>query len=69
MLNCIIGFSQTEFPFYEQVEFDFYQSTLIDSFPNKKKVKVYRYVLDFQPDYFVFHNPSCLGVKWKNNEQ
>lgn len=69
LLNCGIGISQTEFPFYEQIAFDFYQSTLIDSFPTKKKVKVYPFVLDFQPDYFVFNNPSCLGIKWRSNEQ
>ena len=69
LLNCGIGISQTEFPFYEQIAFDFYQTKLIDSFPTKRKVKVYPYVLDFHPDYFVFHNPSCLGIKWKNNKQ
>ena len=69
LLKCGIGISQTEFPFYEQIAFDFYQSKLIDSFPTKKKVKVYPYVFDFQPDYFVFSNPNCLGIKWKNNEQ
>tara|TARA_R110002049_G_scaffold43784_1_gene128721 strand:+ start:1353 stop:1883 length:531 start_codon:yes stop_codon:yes gene_type:complete len=69
LLKCGIGISQTEFPFYEQIAFDFYQSKLIDSFPTKKKIKVYQYVYDFQPDYFVFSNPNCLGIKWKNNEQ
>ena len=47
----------------------FFQSKLIDSFPTKKKVKVYPYVFNFQPDYFVFSNPNCLGIKWKSNEQ
>ena len=25
--------------------------------------------MSFQPNYFVFSNPICLGIKWKNNEQ
>lgn len=68
-LNCGIGISQSDFPFYEQIAFDFYQSIIIDSFPTKKKVKVYPYAFDFQPDYFAFSNPSCLGITWENNEQ
>lgn len=62
-----IGVSQTEFPFYEQIAFDFYQSTLIDSFPTKRKVKVYPYVMDFHPNKGGFYLPSCLGVDWKKN--
>lgn len=69
LLNSIIGISQTEFPFYEQIAFDFYQSTIIDSFPTKKKVKVYPNVFELRSDYLVFNNPSCLGLSWKSNDQ
>jgi len=69
LLNFGIGNAQTEFPFYEQIAFEFYQSTIIDSFPTKKKVKVYPYVMDFHPSGNVFSNPTCLGIVWKNNEQ
>jgi hypothetical protein len=69
LLNFGIGNAQTEFPFYEQIAFDFYQSKIIDSFPTKKKVKVYPYVIDFHPSGNVFSNPTCLGVVWKSNEQ
>ncbi|EAQ41251.1 hypothetical protein [Polaribacter sp. MED152] len=64
-----IGIAQTEFPFYEQIAFDFYQSKIINSFPTKRKVKVYPYVIDFHPTGNVFSNPTCLGIVWKSNEQ
>ena len=67
LLNCGIGISQTEFPFYEQIAFDFYQSKLIDSFPTKKKVKVYPYVMDFHPSRGNFYRPNCLGIDWKKS--
>ncbi|APZ47398.1 hypothetical protein BW723_15915 [Polaribacter reichenbachii] len=69
LLNCGIGISQTEFPFYEQIAFDFYQSTIIDSFPSKKKIKVYPYVMDFHPPRTGFYNPICLGISWKSKTQ
>ncbi|MFI2742751.1 hypothetical protein ACG2LH_08430 [Zhouia sp. PK063] len=69
LLNCIIGISQTKFPFYEQIAFDFYQSTIIDSFPSKKKITVYPYVTDFHLSGYVFSNPTCLGITWKSNKQ
>ena len=69
LLNCGIGISQTEFPFYEQIAFDFYQSTIIDSFPSKKKIKVYPYVMDFHPSRTRFYNPICLGISWKSKTQ
>ncbi|NKI33479.1 hypothetical protein [Croceivirga thetidis] len=69
LLQYGFGISQTEFPFYEQIALDFYRSKLVDSFPTKKKIKVYPYLHDFQANYFVFINPSCLGINWKNNAQ
>lgn len=74
LLNCGIGISQTEFPFYEQIAFDFYQSTLIDSFPTKNRVKVYKYATEFHTGLFSLHNtfttPNCLNnIAWKNNDQ
>lgn len=69
LLNCGIGISQNEFHFYEQIAFDFYQSKIIDSFPTKKKVKVYPFVIDFHTSGNVFSNPTCLGIIWKSNEQ
>ena len=69
LLNCGIGFAQTDFPFYEQIAFDFYQSKLIDSFPTKKKVKVYPYVMDFHPMGNAFSYPNCLGITWKGSGQ
>ena len=67
LLNFGIGIAQTEFPFYEQIAFDFYQSKLIDSFPTKKKVKVYPYVMDFHPSRGNFYRPNCLGIDWKKS--
>jgi hypothetical protein len=64
-----IGIAQTEFPFYEQIAFDFYQSKLIDSFPTKKKMKVYPYVVNFHPSGNAFSYPNCLGITWKSGEQ
>lgn len=69
LLNCGIGFSQTEFPFYEQIAFNFYQSTIIDSFPQKKKVKVYPYVMNFHSSRNEFYNPLCLGISWKSKSE
>lgn len=69
LFNCAIGFSQTEFPFYEQIAFDFYQSTIIDSFPQKKKVKVYPYVMNFHSSRNEFYNPLCLGISWKSKSE
>ena len=74
LLNCGIGIAQTEFPFYEQIAFDFYQSKLIDSFPTKKKVKVYKYATEFHTGLFSLHNifttPICLNdIVWKSNDQ
>lgn len=65
-----LGFAQEETPFYEQIAFDKYRSEIIDSFPVKKKVKVYKYVFDFQPTLFWFSTPSCLSnIVRKSNEQ
>ena len=69
LLTCGIGVAQTEFPFYEQIAFDFYQSKIIDSFPTKKKVKVYPYVIDFHPSGNSFSYPNCLGITWKGRGQ
>ena len=69
LINCGIGIAQTEFPFYEQIAFDLYQSKLIDSFPTKKKVKVYPYVMNFHPSGNAFSYPNCLGIIWKSGEQ
>ena len=69
LLNCGIGIAQTKFPFYEQIAFDFYQSQIIDSFPTKKKVKVYPFVIDFHPSGNAFSYPNCLGITWKSSEQ
>ncbi|MFC0603051.1 hypothetical protein [Winogradskyella pulchriflava] len=74
ILKCGIGISQTEFPFYEQIAFDFYESTLIDSFPTKKKVKVYKYATEFHTGVFSLHNtfttPNCLNnITWISNDQ
>ena len=69
LLNFGIGNAQTEFPFYEQIAFDFYQSKIIDSFPTKKKVKVYPYVMDFHPSGNAFSYPNCLGITWKGSGQ
>lgn len=66
---CRIGIAQTEFPFYEQIAFNFYQSKLIDSFPTKKKIKVYPYVMNFHPSGNAFSYPNCLGIIWKGGEQ
>lgn len=71
LLNCGIGIgiAQTKFPFYEQIAFDFYQTKIIDSFPTKKKVKVYPYIIDFHPSGKKFSYPNCLGITWKSREQ
>ena len=69
LLNCGIGISQTEFPFYEQIALDFYQSTIIDSFPQNKKVKVYPYVINFHPSTNEFNNPICLGMIGKRKNE
>ncbi|WP_299549950.1 hypothetical protein [Seonamhaeicola sp.] len=69
LINCTIGVSQTKYPFYEQIAFDFYKATIIDSFPSKKKIKVYPYVTDFHLSGYVFSNPRCLGITWKSNKQ
>ena len=69
LLNCGIGLAQTKFPFYEQIAFDYYQSEIIDSFPTKKKIKVYPYVIDFHSSGNVFSYPNCLGITWKGSGQ
>jgi len=63
-----LGFTQTNTSFYEQVAFDLYRTEIIDSFPVKKRIKVYKY--SFQPTLFYFFTPSCLtNIVWKSNDQ
>ena len=70
LLISELGFTQTETPFYEQIAFDKYRSEIIDSFPVKKRIKVYKYAFDFQPTLFWFYTPSCLSnIIWKSNDQ
>ena len=47
-----IAFLAQEKPFYEQLAFDHFSKKIIDSFPVKKKIRVYKYFIDFQPNYF-----------------
>lgn len=62
--------SQENIPFYEQIAFDKYRSEIIDSFPVKKRVKVYRYASEFHPILFWFYTPRCLSnIVWKSNNQ
>lgn len=65
-----VGFAQKNMPFYEQIAFDHYSTTIIDSFPVKKRIKVYMYAFDFQPILFYFYTPRCLtDIVWKSNSQ
>lgn len=69
-LSSGFGFAQENTPFYEQIAFDKYRSEIIDSFPVKKRIKVYKYAFDFQPTLFWFNTPSCLSnIVWKSNDQ
>ncbi|KGO93271.1 hypothetical protein [Flavobacterium subsaxonicum] len=52
--------AQAKFPFYEQLAFDFYRTTVLDSFPVKKKITVFKYILDVHPNYF-FTAPNYVG--------
>ena len=64
------GFAQISTPFYEQLAFDLYQAEIIDSFPVKKRIKVYKQALEFHPTLFWFYTPSCLkNIVWKSNDQ
>jgi len=70
LLISEFGFTQTEMPFYEQIAFDFYRTEIIDSFPIKKRIKVYEYAIEFQPTMLWFIRPNCLAdMVWKNNDQ
>ena len=70
LLISELGFSQKNKPFFEQIAFDLYRTEIIDSFPVKKQIKVYKYAFDFQPTLFWFFTPSCLSnIVWKSNDQ
>jgi hypothetical protein len=65
-----LGFAQKKMPFYEQIAFDFYRSEIIDSFPVKKRIKIYKYAYDFQPNTHWFYTPSCLtNIVGKGSKQ
>ncbi len=68
LFNYTICVSQIDFPFYEQIAFDFYQSTIIFSFPQEKKVKVYPYVSDFQVSESKFSIVFCEKLNRKVKE-
>lgn len=68
-LLCSTAFSQEEFPFFEQLAFDHFAETVLDSFPEKRRIKVPIYIWDLHEGSVVFPHPSCTGLKWKSHEQ
>ena len=61
-----------EEPFYEQIAFDFYSTKIIDSFPVRKKIRVYKYFFDFQNSIEInFNVPNCMkkNVKFEKIEE
>jgi hypothetical protein len=46
LLTSVKTTAQAKLPFYEQLTFDFYQKTILDSFPVKKKITVYKYIIN-----------------------
>ncbi|MEQ6125227.1 hypothetical protein AAON49_13550 [Pseudotenacibaculum sp. MALMAid0570] len=62
-------FSQ-EKAFYEQLAFDFYATEVLQKFPVKKKIKIYKWFDDYHPNNFSFAVPDCLkNIVWKNNNE
>jgi hypothetical protein len=51
--------AQAKFPFYDQLAFDFYRTTVLDSFPVKKKITIYRYISDLHFTENCFTMPNC----------
>ncbi len=67
LLVYISSFGQ-EKPFFEQKAFDFYKTTIIDSFPVKKKIRVYKYFFDFHGGIEIdFFDSTCSkkGIKFE----
>jgi len=70
LLFNLIGLAQTKVPFYEQISFDFYKTEILDSFPVKKKIKVYKYYTSFHPKNRWFETPDCFqDITLKSNDQ
>jgi hypothetical protein len=61
------AFTQTVTPFFEQIAFDLYRSEIIDSFPVKKRIRIFPSFFDFQSTEFSFLTPNCFNkVAWTN---
>lgn len=61
------AYTQLETPFFEQIALDLYRSEIIDSFPVKKRIRVFPSFLDFQSTEFSFSTPNCFDkVAWTN---
>lgn len=59
ILMSSITMAQAKFPFYEQLAFDFYRTTVLDSFPVKKKITIYSYISDMHFSESYFTVPAC----------
>ncbi|MEM6803034.1 MAG: hypothetical protein AAF696_16635 [Bacteroidota bacterium] len=69
-LTCIVGFAQTDEPFYEQKAFDLYKTDILRAFPVKKRIIMYKDEGDFHPEIYWLYTPDCLSnIVWKSNDQ
>ena len=71
---CLLAVSATaiaqlKHPVYEQLAFDFYRTTILDSFPVKKKITVFKYILDAHPDLIFTVPDKICSLKHKSKQK
>ena len=69
ILMSAITMAQLKHPVYEQLAFDFYRTTIQDSFPVKKKITVFKYILDAHPDLIFTVPDKICSLKHKSKQK